>query len=326
MVNKKLFSSAPRGQTAPPTDTINLAGGRAYKMDDKHALAQAAATGCFSDTFYLSADMQLQNVLKLCDKVEPLFVAKAAVYARVYGYMKDMPAFMCAYLAKHDVETLKKVFPFVIDSPKMLRNFVQVIRSGVVGRKSLGAAPKKLVQNWIQTRKPEALFRGSVGNDPSVADLIKMVHPLPADKSREALYGYLIGKNNNPKLLPKLVQDYEAFKKDPERVEMPPVPFQMVTALPLSKSAWKNIAARMSWTELRMNLNTLERHDVFKDKTMVKLVADKLRNAEAIERSRVFPYQIMTSYMYYEGEHLIKEALQDAMRDIRRQITIQQGS
>ena len=52
----------------------------------------------------------------------------------------------------------------------------EVLRSGVTGRKSLGTAPKKLAQRWLESRSDEQLFRASVGNDPSLADLIKMVH------------------------------------------------------------------------------------------------------------------------------------------------------
>ena len=48
-----------------------------------------------------------------------------------------------------DLELLAQVFPRVIDSGKMLRNFVQILRSGAVGRKSLGTRPKKLVQRWL---------------------------------------------------------------------------------------------------------------------------------------------------------------------------------
>jgi 60 kDa SS-A/Ro ribonucleoprotein len=46
---------------------------------------------------------------------------------------------------------------------------------------------------------------------------------------------------------------------------------------------------------------------------MVKLIADRLRNEQEIAKSRVFPYQLMMAYINYEGEHAIKEALQDAM-------------
>jgi len=122
MANKNLFSSRKRG---PKTDMINEAGGKAYRFKNTHALAQLAATGCLSDVFYARADTQLDKVLELCQGVDPLFVAKTAVYARKRGYMKDMPALLCAYLSTVDPELLRRVFPIVIDNAKMLRNFVQ---------------------------------------------------------------------------------------------------------------------------------------------------------------------------------------------------------
>src|SRR5205085_871930 len=109
------------------------------------ALAQYAATGCFGRTFYATADEQLNRVLELCDKVEPAFVAQVAIYARTQAYMKDMPALLCAWLSNKDARLHEAAFARVIDSTKMLRTYVQILRSGVVGRKSLGSAPKRLV-------------------------------------------------------------------------------------------------------------------------------------------------------------------------------------
>ena len=51
---------------------------------------------------------------------------------------------------------MAEVFDRVIDSPKMLRNFVQIMRSGVVGRKSLGTLPKRLVRRWLEARTDDA--------------------------------------------------------------------------------------------------------------------------------------------------------------------------
>src|SRR6185369_12891670 len=140
-----------------------------------------------------------------CQSVEPAFIAKTAVYARSKGYMKDLPALLCAVLASRGDEgraLLVDVFPKVIDDARMLRNFVQIIRSGVTGRKSLGSLPKFLVREWIEKRDDPALFRASVGNDPSLADVIKMVHPKPSTKAREALFGYLVGRPHEASALP----------------------------------------------------------------------------------------------------------------------------
>lgn len=193
-------------------DTRNNAGGKAYAFSPEHALAQYAATGCMNTTFYASADEQLETILSLAQQVDPQFVAKVALYARDQGAMKDMPAMLCAVLATRDGVVLEKIFDRVIDSGKMLRNFVQIMRSGVTGRKSLGSRPKRLVRNWFATRSDEDVFFASVGNDPSMADILKMVHPRPAGKSREALYGYIIGRPHDADALPQIVKDYEAFK------------------------------------------------------------------------------------------------------------------
>lgn len=209
--------------------------------------------------------------------------------------MKDVPALLCAVLSNRDREVFAQVFPRVIDSGKMLRNFVQIMRSGVTGRKSLGTAPKRLVREWFDARDVESLFAASVGQSPSFADILKMTHPKPQDSVREAFYGYLIGREHDANALPQLVKDYEAFKAGAS-VEVPRVPFQMLTALPLSTKEWTEIARTASWTMTRMNLNTFARHGVYEVEGMTELIAKRLRDAELIKRANVFPYQLMTAY------------------------------
>lgn len=298
MANKKIFASAPKAAIA---NAINEAGGRAYAFGPEHALAQYAATGTFERTYYATADEQLVKTLQLANACDAEFVAKTAVFARTKGYMKDMPALLAAVLANLDVRLLAAIFPRVIDNGKMLRNFVQIVRSGVVGRKSFGSAPKRLAQAWFSSRSADNVFRQSLGNDPSLADVIKLVRPAPknekgeTDVMRQALYGWLIGREVDRANLPPLVQAFEAFKRG-ETKDVPPVPFEMLTALPLSSDAWKSIAANMSWTQLRMNLNTLARHGVFESKNQIKHVAWKLANENEVRRARAFPYQLLAAF------------------------------
>ncbi len=293
MAHKHLFASSPKAQKP---DTMNEAGGRAYAFSAQHALAQYAVTGTFHSTYYANETDQLKKVLELCEQVPTSFIAKTALYTREKGFMKDMPAFLAAYLAAKDVRALAPVFSRVIDSGKMLRNFVQIVRSGVTGRKSLGSAPKRLVQQWFAQRSPENVFRQSLGNDPSLADVIKLARPAPGeDAARRALYGWLIGKEVEKSALPALVQAFEAYKAGDSAI-LPDVPFEMLTALPLSSAAWKQLAKNMSWTQLRMNLNTLARHDVLADAAMVKWVASTLADEAKVRRSRVFPYQLMAAF------------------------------
>jgi len=320
MVLKRLFGAGK----APAANTNNEAGGRAYAFSPEHALAQYAVTGTMHNTFYASAEQQLDAILALAAKVSPAFVAKTAIYTRERGFMKDVPALLVAYLAKSDVSLMKAAFPRVIDNGKMLRNFVQIVRSGVVGRKSLGTAPKRAAQAWFANRTPETIFKSSLGSQPSMADVIKLVRPSPkvknADASvnekdlvREALYGYLIGKPFAEANLPPIVQAFEAFKKGAG--PMPDVPFEMLTALQLTKEQWAAIAERMSWTQTRMNLNTLLRKGVLADPAMVTLLAQRLRSANAIRRARAFPYQLLAAFRAAGAEmpNALRDALQDAL-------------
>jgi 60 kDa SS-A/Ro ribonucleoprotein len=313
MANPTLFTNY-RGAKIPPADMRNEAGGQAYQLSPKQTLAQYVMTGCLNGTFYAAANQQLETVLHYCQAVDNRFIAKLAIYARQYGYMKDMPALLTAVLAGKDVTLFRQLFLRVIDSGKMLRNFVQIMRSGQTGRKSLGTRPKKLVQKWLAQQSDEQLFRASVGQSPSLADIIKMMHPRPATPNREALYRYLIGRETDKSSLPAVVQQFEAYKQG-ETDKVPEVPFQMLTSLSLGQTEWMAIARQASWQMTRMNLNTFTRHGVFTDRVLTKQIAQRLQNPQLIRQARVFPYQLMVAYTMATAEvpALIKEALQNAL-------------
>ena len=63
----------------------------------------------------------------------------------------------------------------------MLRNLVQTVRSGTLGFKSLGTCLKSLIQNWLSRKSSDELLKDSVGQAPSLGDVVKMVHPTPEE-------------------------------------------------------------------------------------------------------------------------------------------------
>lgn len=313
MANKTLFASL-RDALIPQTDTVNSENAPAYALAPKQALAQYAATGCFGRTFYATAGEQLTRVLELCDAVDPEFIARMAIYSRTQSFMKDMPPLLCAWLSVREPRLHEAVFARVIDNARMLRTYVQILRSGVVGRKSLGTAPKRLVREWLASRDEEALFSSSAGQSPSLSDIVKMVHPKPAGPQRQAFYGYMLGRSYDANALPKLVMQFEQFKAG-ETTDVPDLPFMLLSALPLSQKDWVEVAKNASWQTTRMNLNTFARHGVFEVKGLAGVIAARLRDAGEIQRARVFPYQLLTAYQNCDATvpQDVRDALQDAM-------------
>ena len=324
MANTTLFQSIKNCFTK--TDTYNEAGGIAYTLTPKQQLAQLAATGCLNNTYYADAQSQLDQVLKLAESLDAEFIAQTAVYARQKGFMKDMPALLLAVLAQKDVNMLARVFDQVVDNGKMLRNFAQIIRSGAVGRKSFGNRPKKLMQTWLLTATEKQLLNAAIGNSPSLADVVKMVHPKPREAWRAAWFAWLIGKPYDREALPPITRAFEDYKQSREGA-LPNVPFQMLTALDLNSGDWAQIARNGSWQQVRQNLNTFLRHEVFAKSKNIKMVAEKLCDETAIARARVLPYQLLTAYQATSEQmpFEIREALQDAMETAVQNVPTIQG-
>lgn len=271
------------------------------------------ATGCSRATnlFYAEPKLELERMVGFACAVEPAFLAKAAIHAREAGHMKDMPAVLLAVLSSVDTELFRTAFDRVVTDGRMLRTFVQVMRSGAAGRKSLGTRPKAMVADWLNGASDRALLKASVFNDPSLADVIKMVHPKPASPEREAFFAWAVGKPCYVALLPEPLRAWLAFKATGAG-EVPDVPFQMLTHLPLTADQWAGIARGGSWQMLRQNLNTFARHGVFEREEMVRHVAAVLRDPER-RATRVFPYQLMIAAAAV-GEG-VPEAMRDALHD-----------
>ena len=210
MANANLFNT--RTQQSPRL-TRNRAGGLAYVLSPKHALAQYAATGCFNSTFYSHGSDQLASVAELAKSLDVRYVARVALWAREHGQMKDMPALLLAVISVRDPRLFEKIFLRVIDSTRMLSTFVRMVRSGVAGRKSLGTRPRRMIGLWLARLSDEQLFTASVGTDPSVRDIIRLAHPKPQTPSRAALQAYLLGREHDAAALPQVVREFDAFVK-----------------------------------------------------------------------------------------------------------------
>jgi len=312
MVNLNLFRTL-RGLLAPVAGTRNAEGAPAYALSPEHALAQLAATGTLHGTFYASDAEQLDELVELARQVEPGFLARTALWARQHGHMKDVPALLLALLATRDLALFERVFPRVIDNGRMLRTFVQILRSGAAGRRSFGSAPKRALREWLACRSEDELLRATTGQSPSLSDIVRMLHPKPATDARRAFYGWLLGREHVEADLTELVRSFENRKRDAQ-APLPAVPFELLTSLELSTAEWVTVARRASWQQTRMNLNTFARHGVYAaDPEVIGLHAARLCDATALAQARVLPYQLLAAWK--SASPALPAALTAALQD-----------
>jgi len=351
MANKSLFASLT--SRLPRANAVNEAGGRAYKLEPKHALAQVAATGTFGNAFYSTAETQLDEVLKLIDEVDDnQYLAKLALYAREKAFMKDMPAALLVALSVRDTELMHRVFDRVVDNGRVLRTVFQMIRSGQFknkagkGRAGLSSSVQRAFQRWLNNASVGKLLSASIGNDPSLRDILRMARPTPKVNARRAMFGWLTDKSINKWApateadLPVEVQSLIAYRNsESEEAQaliasgLDNVRWDLLSDAAKGPKVWAALARKMGPQALRMNLNTLLRHDVFnveqlsstdqssKDErlgqsfyNMVDYVADRIADESEIRRSKQFPYQYFAAYLNADDNvpQKIKTALHKA--------------
>jgi 60 kDa SS-A/Ro ribonucleoprotein len=291
-------------------DLLNEAGGVAYRLPPKHALAQLAATGCFNGVYYSDAEAQLAALLTLVDQVDDNdFLARLALYARERAFMKDMPAALLLALSKRDPALFHRVFDRVVDSGRVLRTFFQMLRSGLFGRKSLSYSLQRAFSRWLNGAGVGALLSASIGNDPSLRDVLRAARPTPVDNARRALFGWLADKPIEkwaPATLADLPEEVSALtafrlaENEHDQIallERHRFRWDLLADSARTPLVWKAIARQMGPQALRMNLNTLLRHGVFDDAEMVSFVASRLADEDEVRRSRQFPYQYLAAFL-----------------------------
>jgi 60 kDa SS-A/Ro ribonucleoprotein len=323
-MNPRLFPSQRGGFAAPQADTANEAGGLAYQLSPEAALAQMAATCTFGNAYYSSAEQQLEIILKLTEKVSSEFVAKTAVYARQQAFTKDTPALLyCVLMARGDegLQWTRKIFDHVIDNGRQLIGLTKILRSDVTGRHNFGHATRGMVSDLLGRVPPHVVFRWDIATDgTTLADVIKLARPKPPNAEKAALYGYITKSDKVIKEnLPEIVKQYEAFKayklEGGEYAPVPPVPFQKISSLKLTPAEWAGCFRSGGWHFTRMNLATALRQQVLDDPELVDLIVSRLRDVEAIRKSRVYPYQLLVAYKRVADKvpGAIRNALHDAL-------------
>lgn len=294
------FNKTTKTQVA---ETTNQAGGQAFSLSNKRKLVDILLTSLISDQYYRSTPALLQEVNTLVEELDPMFVAKAAVYARNVHGLRSITHYVAALLSKKlsGQPFAASFYDNVVRRPddmleiasvfKQLKNEEKLrLTNGM--KKGFASAFNKFDNYQIAKYKADT-------KDISLVDIVNLVHPKSTDKNQEALSKLVAGTLKNEDTWEAKLSAAGSNEEEKE-------------------NAWLELLRekRLGYLALLRNLRNILQTE---NTELIKLAQEALVVEKAIINSRVFPFQILTSFIEVnkltnKGVRPIKAALEKAVK------------
>jgi len=277
------FSKTKKKPFYEPADTINLAGGPAYKQSPKLELVSLVLSTFLNDSYYESANGTLARLLALLNGEDSKFAAKLALFARNECGMRTVTNVIAAMVAKlvKGENWVRRFIAAVVrrpdDAVEILACYISLFGKPVPNslKKGLGDAIVKF--NGYQLAKYRC-----ASHEISLVDLVNIVHPVPNEKNAEAFKELVGGTLRSFDTWEVELSKAGSIKNEKDKNE--------------SKGAvWTKLIGerKLGMLALTKNLrNIAEQADL----ETVKAAAEMLRNADAVQKSLVMPFRFVDAY------------------------------
>jgi hypothetical protein len=166
------------------TKTINLAGGQAYKQSSELELVSILLTSFVEDTFYEKASENIVRLRETLKAIDPLFAAKAAIYARNEFGMRSITHVLASELAKSlsGEKWAKNFYKEIVRRPDDMVETIAYYFSQ--NNKSLSKSMQKGFSEAFGKFDAYQLAKYKMENKKvSLIDVVNLVHPTPTDRN-----------------------------------------------------------------------------------------------------------------------------------------------
>lgn len=255
---------------------VNKAGGKAYSQSDDLEIASMILTSLFKDTYYASSEESRERLKTLVAK-NPLFAAKAAVYARNEFGLRSVSHAVAGEIAASvkGEQWTKKFFNAVVrrvdDITEILAYYLQHYGKPIPN--SLVGGLKKSFDKFDAYRL--AKYKGE-DSALSLVDAVNLVHPKPNEKNAKALNDLIDGTLKNTKTWESMLS---AVGNDTEA----------------KAQVWETLidADELGYMALLKNLRNIATQA--SESTLTKAL-NMLVDPEKIKKSLVLPFRFASAY------------------------------
>jgi 60 kDa SS-A/Ro ribonucleoprotein len=184
-----------------PTET-NFMGEMAFKMEDKEELVSTVMTTFLHNEYYEKESDKVSRIQSLLKKVDPLFAARLAIYARNEGNLRSVTHLVSAEIAKYigGSEWAKRFYNKIVvrpdDMSEIVSAYAQINGMKQNDIKKIPNAIKRGFKAVLERLDAYQLDKYKMNNrSVSMIDLIRLFHPKGTQKNAEAFKRLVNGES-----------------------------------------------------------------------------------------------------------------------------------
>lgn len=282
-----------------PTER-NFMGEMAFKMEDKEELISTVMTTFLQDEYYEKEATKIARIQELLKKVDPLFAAKLAIYARNEGNLRSVTHFIAAEIAKYvsGSEWGKRFYDKIIVRPDDMSEIVSAYAHiNGMSQKNISKIPNAMKGGFktaLERLDAYQIDKYKMQNrEVSLIDLVRLFHPKGNQKNAEAFKRLVNGESLEG------LYETKIFEKE------------MTKAGQLTKGATEDEKEKAKHEAISgildnvkgmpiMNLIRNLRNIILYAPDKVEDACAQLRIKDKILKSRLLPFRFATAYAEVE--------------------------
>lgn len=270
--------------------TVNLAGGEAYRQSAKMELATLLLTSFGQDQYYRNQSGVFKKLQTLLSSLDPLFAAKAAVFARRQYGMRSITHYAAAAIAPYIAGRAwaKDFYRQIVYRPDDMLEIAACYFHLAGKRRMLPNAMRKgFAKAFDQFNAYQlAKYRGEK-KTVKLIDIVNAAHPVPTEKNAEALRALVNGQLRNEEtweaqLTAAGQNAIDVWEKQKQK-----------------KEVWIKLLreGKLGYFALVRNLRNI----LAQAPEAVPLACKQLTDPKRIKRSLVLPFRLYVAYKQLKG-------------------------
>ena len=282
-----------------PTER-NFMGEMAFKMEDKEELISTVMTTFLQDEYYEKEATKIARIQELLKKVDPLFAAKLAIYARNEGNLRSVTHFIAAEIAKYvsGSEWGKRFYDKIIVRPDDMSEIVSAYAHiNGMSQKNISKIPNAMKGGFktaLERLDAYQIDKYKMQNrEVSLIDLVRLFHPKGNQKNAEAFKRLVNGESleglYETKILEKEMTKAGQLTKDATEDEKSKAKHEAISGI------LDNVKGMPI-----MNLIRNLRNIILYAPDKVEDACAQLRIKDKILKSRLLPFRFATAYAEIE--------------------------